>query len=334
VFKSNPGFIFHDSRGFEAGGAQELHDVTTFLSARANTLELRDQVHAVWYCIPVDDDRPFTTAENKFFSECGTGSVPVIVIFTKCDAMNVKAYGELVEQGFSDDEARARAPDHAALMFYPDLLNILYGMKYPPKSHVFFGNMNQPGATCKELVDSTANGIYNDALKLLFVSTQRNNLALCMGTAMIEHKVSSTDTQAMQTAFMQWFPHTCVNKDDDNYLRKEDVMKPDIQSRLELLVADSEESSKAFSAAAVMIIILDLSFFIWDREPSRECFAQALSVYEKATSDHESVMSAVKDATRMQPRSKKEKDAFITKMKEIVLTHRLSDSYRAGTGTG
>ncbi|KZP15907.1 hypothetical protein FIBSPDRAFT_958425 [Athelia psychrophila] len=136
VFESNPGFIFHDSRGFEAGGAQELDDVTAFLSARSSSTKLKDQVHAVWYCIPLDDDRPFTRAEINFFSECGTGSVPVIVIFTKFDAMDDKAFGELIEQGLSADEARARAPDHAAVMFERDLKDVLYGMKYPPKSHV------------------------------------------------------------------------------------------------------------------------------------------------------------------------------------------------------
>ncbi|KZP07201.1 hypothetical protein FIBSPDRAFT_763243, partial [Athelia psychrophila] len=48
VFESTPGFIFHDSQGFEAGGAQYIEDVKAFLSARASTTELQDQVHAVW----------------------------------------------------------------------------------------------------------------------------------------------------------------------------------------------------------------------------------------------------------------------------------------------
>jgi hypothetical protein len=85
VFKSNPGFIFHDSRGFEAGGMK------AFITARSENIFLQDQVHAIWYvnhirlhvisspcvsryCIPLDDSRPFTKAEINFFSECGTGS--------------------------------------------------------------------------------------------------------------------------------------------------------------------------------------------------------------------------------------------------------------------
>ncbi|KZP07220.1 hypothetical protein FIBSPDRAFT_291049 [Athelia psychrophila] len=100
-------------------------------------------------------------------------------------------------------------------------------------------------------------------------------------------------------------------------------MKPDIQQRLEFLMVNSRESSRASSATAILIIIMDLSFFIWDNRNSHECFSQALRVYEKATSNHEAVMRAVEEATRMKQGSEEEKDAFIAKMKEIVLAHRL-----------
>jgi hypothetical protein len=48
VFKSNPGFIFHDSRGFEAGGVDELHIVKNFIAQRARQKKLHDQLHAIW----------------------------------------------------------------------------------------------------------------------------------------------------------------------------------------------------------------------------------------------------------------------------------------------
>jgi hypothetical protein len=51
VFESNPGFIFHDSRGFEAGGVAEFENVKAFIAKRAQSEELRDQVHAIWYVI-------------------------------------------------------------------------------------------------------------------------------------------------------------------------------------------------------------------------------------------------------------------------------------------
>ena len=50
IFKSNPDFIFHDSRGFEAGTVDELELVKKFICDRADTKELSDQLHAIWYC--------------------------------------------------------------------------------------------------------------------------------------------------------------------------------------------------------------------------------------------------------------------------------------------
>ncbi|KAF7970945.1 hypothetical protein HWV62_22519 [Athelia sp. TMB] len=202
TFESNPGFVFHDSRGFESGGRDELDDVQAFIMSRSQEVKLQDQLHAIWYCIPMGDDRPFTRAEILFFSECGTGSVPVIVIFTKFDAMDDKAFAELLNQGFSDDAARVQAPSHALTMFEKDIKNILYETEYPPKGHVLLrgelarkndiqeltqtADMNDPQATCNELVACTANAIDDEALKLLFVIVQRINLTVCMQSAVHE----------------------------------------------------------------------------------------------------------------------------------------------------
>jgi hypothetical protein len=48
VFRSNPGFIFHDSRGFEAGGKAELDAVKAFVARRSKEKDLKRQVHAIW----------------------------------------------------------------------------------------------------------------------------------------------------------------------------------------------------------------------------------------------------------------------------------------------
>jgi len=48
VFQSAPGFHFHDSRGFEAGGIEELEIVKAFITERAQTRNLKDQLHAIW----------------------------------------------------------------------------------------------------------------------------------------------------------------------------------------------------------------------------------------------------------------------------------------------
>lgn len=49
MFASNPTFIFHDSRGFEAGSVEELEAVKSFISTRAAANSLKEQLHAIWY---------------------------------------------------------------------------------------------------------------------------------------------------------------------------------------------------------------------------------------------------------------------------------------------
>jgi hypothetical protein len=52
VFKSNPGFIFHDSCGFEAGSEGEFEDVKKFISERVHATKLEERIHAIWQGTP------------------------------------------------------------------------------------------------------------------------------------------------------------------------------------------------------------------------------------------------------------------------------------------
>ncbi|KAI5988269.1 hypothetical protein F5J12DRAFT_748346 [Pisolithus orientalis] len=84
VFKSNPRFVFHDSCGFEAGSEEQFDMMKEFVMDRAKTTKLDERIHAIWFCIPLNDShRMITAAEKKFFDECDTGHVPVIVLLTK-----------------------------------------------------------------------------------------------------------------------------------------------------------------------------------------------------------------------------------------------------------
>ncbi len=50
-FTSNPGFIFHDSPGFEAGGDHELKEAQSFIAKRAKSTEVGEQLHVVWWVV-------------------------------------------------------------------------------------------------------------------------------------------------------------------------------------------------------------------------------------------------------------------------------------------
>ena len=48
VFQSNRDFVFHDSRGFEAGGIKEFQQMKDFVAERAVTPFLKKRIHAIW----------------------------------------------------------------------------------------------------------------------------------------------------------------------------------------------------------------------------------------------------------------------------------------------
>ncbi|KAG1838619.1 hypothetical protein C8R48DRAFT_766187 [Suillus tomentosus] len=123
VFQSNPDFVFHDPRGFEAGSESEFDKVKAFIADHSKETKISKRLHAIWYCIPMDEaSRSFTAAENKFFSQCDTGSklqssVPVIVLFTKFDALYDVAYSQLKKEGRSRKDAKELAQKRAGETF-------------------------------------------------------------------------------------------------------------------------------------------------------------------------------------------------------------------------
>jgi hypothetical protein len=84
IFTSHTGYIFHDSRGFEAGGEDELKIVQEFVRRKSREPKLKDRLHAIWfvpfgiypskftrllirYCIPMDNARP--ELDLKYFDD-------------------------------------------------------------------------------------------------------------------------------------------------------------------------------------------------------------------------------------------------------------------------
>ncbi|KAG1898833.1 GTP-binding protein [Suillus fuscotomentosus] len=182
IFKSNPGFVFHDSRGFEAGGESEFNKVKAFITRRSKETKITNQLHVIWYCIPMDEaSRSFTAAENKFFSQCDTGTIPVIILFTKFDALYDVAFKQLKKNGTPRKDATTLAPQHAEESFANGpQLQFLNNLPRPPKCHVCLPDMNKDSADCKPLIERTAETLDNEVLEQLFVSTQQSNLELCM----------------------------------------------------------------------------------------------------------------------------------------------------------
>ena len=49
TFTNHEGYVFHDSRGFEAGDGKELKIVQEFVGRRSQERKLRDRLHAIWF---------------------------------------------------------------------------------------------------------------------------------------------------------------------------------------------------------------------------------------------------------------------------------------------
>jgi len=100
VFSNHTGYVFHDSRGIESGGTEELETLKEFIRRKCGEKRLRDKLHAIWYCIPMDGRRP--GLDLKFFKNiCPDQNVPVIAVFTKYDQ-----YLYNVEMDVLDDPAK------------------------------------------------------------------------------------------------------------------------------------------------------------------------------------------------------------------------------------
>ncbi|KAG1737820.1 GTP-binding protein, partial [Suillus paluster] len=189
VFKSNPGFVFHDSCDFEVGSVEEFEEMKKFISKCANATKLEERLHTIWYCIPMDEHcRTFQRSEEKFFSECNTGNVPIIAVFTKFEALCPVAFGELEEElvGLSSEECLKRIAQHVEELFKNtqvldrlcDTNNLAH-----PKGYVRLENMNQPNTNCDTLVECTTFALDDEELQLCLVSTQQSNLELCIKCA-------------------------------------------------------------------------------------------------------------------------------------------------------
>ena len=93
AFRSNPGFIFHDSPGFETGDKKQLQDVLSFLEKKAKSTDVDDQLHAIWsvslslsldtdadgrffgerFCFVLNNARPLLPLEMEFFKTARAG---------------------------------------------------------------------------------------------------------------------------------------------------------------------------------------------------------------------------------------------------------------------
>ncbi|KAJ7694710.1 hypothetical protein B0H14DRAFT_3175037, partial [Mycena olivaceomarginata] len=108
-FRPKPGFVFHDSRGVEAGSATELSTVQQFIEERSSAVkDLRTQLHVIWMCLPLDECRELFESERDIFRLLkGTAKVPLVVIFTKRDGAVSKETSQILMDSPGNTHSRS-----------------------------------------------------------------------------------------------------------------------------------------------------------------------------------------------------------------------------------
>ncbi|KAJ7334673.1 hypothetical protein DFH08DRAFT_1019119 [Mycena albidolilacea] len=108
-FRPKPGFVFHDSRGVEAGSATELSTIQRFVEERSSAAKnLRTQLHVIWMCLPLDECRELFESERDIFRLLkGTAKVPLVVIFTKRDGAVSKETSQILMGSLGNTRSRS-----------------------------------------------------------------------------------------------------------------------------------------------------------------------------------------------------------------------------------
>ncbi|KDQ53808.1 hypothetical protein JAAARDRAFT_136734 [Jaapia argillacea MUCL 33604] len=183
IFEANPGYIFHDSRGWEFGSSEEFKIVQDFIKQRGMERASQRQLHAIWYCLPTDNvSRLLTGAEGRFFQECDPGTVPVIAIYTKFDDFVLQTQLFFVSNGWEEDDAFNVASQCASHRFTNVYAKVINETRFPPSGDLSFTSyidMDKLDTNCDKLLEKTADVLGDDVLRQLFMCIQKNNLDLC-----------------------------------------------------------------------------------------------------------------------------------------------------------
>ncbi|KAN0129487.1 hypothetical protein V8E53_012669 [Lactarius tabidus] len=178
VFSKHEGYVFHDSRGIESGSTAELGILQEFIRRKCAESRLDDRLHAIWYCVPMDNQRP--QLDLKFYKDiCPDQNVPVIAVFTKYDQF-LRNVGMHLADYPDEYPADSNVSEVAEKLFQEYYLHPL-GDDF---RHVRLEKMHRPNSCCNELILSTATALNEDIVALMLLALQRDNLELSVKIAL------------------------------------------------------------------------------------------------------------------------------------------------------
>ncbi|KAG8993552.1 hypothetical protein FRB93_001931 [Tulasnella sp. JGI-2019a] len=177
IYPSLPRFSFYDSSGIESGSAEEIDKVAKFIAQRS-IMPLNQRLHAIWICLPLDDERPVGETEMRMLSLMNSGEVPVVVVFTKYDGLETRALNTLRQEGqLNPREALRAMADTAERLFKEHWLNRIYTVEPPKPPFVRLKDLHKQEGSCQDLMDCTLDMLKdNEPTRKMFVVAQEYNL--------------------------------------------------------------------------------------------------------------------------------------------------------------
>ncbi|KAF8262506.1 hypothetical protein EI94DRAFT_678588 [Lactarius quietus] len=177
VFSNHQGYVFHDSRGIESGSIEELGILQDFIRRKCGERKLRDRLHAIWYCVPMDNHRP--QLDLKFYKDiCPDQNVPVIAVFTKYDQFLRNVEMHLVD--YPDESLDSDVSQVAEKRFQEQYLHLLGD----DIGFVRLEKMHRPNKRCSDLIEKTATALNDDVVALMLLAVQKDSLELSVKIAL------------------------------------------------------------------------------------------------------------------------------------------------------
>ncbi|KAH9054680.1 hypothetical protein EDB87DRAFT_1834670 [Lactarius vividus] len=204
VFSNNRGYVFHDSRGIESGGTEELDILQDFIRRKCSEKRLRDRLHAIWYCVPMDNQRP--ELDLRFLKDiCPDGNVPVVVVFTKYDQFQRNVQIHVEDFGSPDDNVSDVAEKRFEEYYLRALDN---GVRF-----VRLEKMHKQNMGCDWLIEMTAAALNDDIVRLMLLAVQMGNLELSVKGALARvHFCTGMDIRHIVRECLFPFPYIWVSR--------------------------------------------------------------------------------------------------------------------------
>lgn len=221
VFSSHDGYIFHDSSGFESGDDKELGIVQDFVRQKSGEKRLADRLHAIWYCIPMDNQRP--GLDLKYFKDiCPDQNVPVIGVFTKFDQFKLNV--EMHLEDHPNENTDSNSADVGDKRFEEDYRRPLgEGARF-----VRLEKMHKTDGRCDKLIEETAGALNDDVVTLMLLAVQRSNVELSVKLAVTRVHPhfggDADDFRELVKTCLTVFPYLWLYcDDDDNFFDLDDL---------------------------------------------------------------------------------------------------------------